>query len=82
MAVGTTAATLGKDDAGYLPMVPRARKGYSVVMNPILLILILVLLFGGGGFYVGGPAIGGSALGLILLICLIMFFMGGFRSRN
>ena len=34
---------------------------------------------GGGGF---GLPIGGGGLGLVLLICLIIFFMGGFRSRN
>jgi hypothetical protein len=39
-------------------------------------------LFGGGGFYFGGPVIGGSGLGLILLICLIVFLMGGFRNSK
>jgi hypothetical protein len=42
--------------------------------------VVLMLLFGGGGFYFGGPVIGGSGVGLILLICLIAYFMGGFRS--
>ena len=51
-------------------------------MNPLLLIIILLLLFGGGGFYIGGPAIGGSGLGLILLICAIVYLFGGFRSRR
>ncbi len=51
-------------------------------MNPILLILVLLLLFGGGGFYLGGPVIGGSGLGLVLLICLIVFLFGGFRSTK
>ena len=41
-----------------------------------------MLLFGGGGFYFGGPVIGGSGLGLILLICLVVYLMGGFRSRK
>jgi len=35
-----------------------------------------------GGFYFGGPAIGGSGIGLILLICLIIYFMGGFRTKK
>ena len=35
----------------------------------------------GGGFYFGGPAIGGGGLGLVLLIALIIFLMGGFRAR-
>jgi len=44
--------------------------------------VVLLLLFGGGGFYFGGPVIGGSGLGLVLLICLIVFIMGGFRSSK
>ena len=55
---------------------------YRVPMNPILLILLLVLLFGGGGFYFGGPMIGGSGLGLILVICLIVYLMGGWRTKS
>jgi hypothetical protein len=52
------------------------------IMNTLLLIIILLLLFGGGGFYIGGPAIGGGGLGLVLLICLIIFLMGGFGPRD
>jgi hypothetical protein len=55
--------------------------GYGTVMNPILLLLVLLLLFGGGGLYFGGPAIGGGGIGLILVIGLIIYFMGGFRTR-
>jgi hypothetical protein len=55
---------------------------YSAGMNMLLLIVVLLLLFGGGGFYFGGPVIGGSGLGLVLLICLIVYFMGGFRSKS
>ena len=44
--------------------------------------VVLLLLFGGGGFYFGGPVIGGSGLGLVLLIYLIVFLMGGFRSSK
>ena len=51
-------------------------------MNVLLLLVVLFLLFGGGGFYFGGPIIGGSGLGLILLICLIVYAMGGFRTKN
>jgi hypothetical protein len=67
---------------GYGPIETERTIGYPVPMNPILLILILLLLFGGGGFYLGGPAIGGGALGLILLICVVVYLMGGWRSRN
>jgi hypothetical protein len=51
-------------------------------MNTLLIIVVLLLLFGGGGFYFGGPVIGGSGLGLILLICLIAWVLGGFRSSK
>jgi hypothetical protein len=49
---------------------------YRHAMNPIL----LIILFGGGGFYVGGPAYGGGGLGLILLICIVVYLFGGFRG--
>jgi hypothetical protein len=55
---------------------------YYTNMNMLLLVLVLLLLLGGGGFYLGGPVFGGSAVGLILLICLIIFLMGGFRTRG
>jgi hypothetical protein len=51
-------------------------------MNNLLIIIILLLLLGGGGFYFGGPVYGGSGIGLILLVCLIVFLMGGFRTRE
>ena len=51
-------------------------------MNLLLLVVVLLLLFGGGGFYFGGPVIGGSGLGLVLLICLIVYLVGGFRSKS
>ena len=55
---------------------------YLAAMNLVLLIIVLFLLFGGGGFYFGGPVIGGGGLGLVLLICLIVYLMGGFRSKT
>jgi len=51
-------------------------------MNILLLIVVLLLLFGGGGFYFGGPVIGGSGIGLVLLICLVVFLMDGFRTTK
>src|ERR1017187_10922440 len=50
-------------------------------MNILLLMVVLLLLFGGGGFYFGGPVVGGSGLGLILLVCLVIYFAGGFHGR-
>ena len=40
-----------------------------------------MLLFGGGGFYLGGPVIGGSGFGLILLILVILALTGRLGSR-
>jgi hypothetical protein len=48
----------------------------------LLLMVVLLLLFGGGGFYFGGSVIGGSRLGLILVICLVIDCLGGFRSTK
>ena len=55
---------------------------YLAGMNILLLMVVLLLLFGGGGFYFGGPVIGGSGLGLVLLICLVAYLVGGFRPRS
>jgi hypothetical protein len=50
-------------------------------MNLLLVLLVLLLLFGGGGFYFGGPIVGGSGIGLILAICLVIYLVGGFRAK-
>lgn len=68
-------------DYGLCPMVETGGIGYDSHMNLLVLVIILFLLFGGGGFYIGGPAVGGGGLGLVLLICLIIYFMGGFRAK-
>jgi hypothetical protein len=67
---------------GEHPMAAVAARGYVSTMNILLLIVVLLLLFGGGGFYLGGPAIGGGGLGLILVICLVIYMMGGFRRKS
>ena len=69
--------SIGKDPVEAVPSTLILRS-----MNLILLIVVLLLLFGGGGYYYGGPAVGGGGLGLILVICLIIYLMGGFRSKN
>jgi hypothetical protein len=71
-------ASLGGED----PIGERHERGYTASMNTLLLIIVLLLLFGGGGFYIGGPAYGGGGLGLILLICIIVYLFGGFRTKN
>ncbi len=40
-----------------------------------------MLLLGGGGFYVGGPLIGGSGFGLVLLVLLVLYFTGNLSRR-
>jgi hypothetical protein len=35
-----------------------------------------------GRVLLGGPAIGGGGIGLILVICLIVYCMGGFRRTK
>ena len=50
-------------------------------MNLLVLLLILMLVFGGGGFYLGGPVIGGSGFGLILLILVVLALTGRLGSR-
>ena len=70
-------ATWGED-----PMAIVRRWHYTNAMNILLLLVVLLLLFGGGGFYLGGPVVGGSGLGLILLICLVVFLAGGFRTTK
>ena len=69
-------------DWGEDPMAAAQHRRYANAMNILLLMVVLLLLFGGGGFYLGGPAIGGSGLGLILLICLVIYFAGGFRTTK
>jgi hypothetical protein len=78
----TLSAVAGVCRMGERPNSNRATMDYLVGMNLLLLMVVLLLLFGGGGFYFGGPFIGGGGLGLVLLICLIVFFMGGFRPRS
>ena len=67
---------------GLHPIAVWRRRVILPAMNILLIMVVLLLLFGGGGFYFGGPVIGGSGLGLVLLICLVVYLMGGFRTRN
>ena len=67
---------------GERPDGNRAAMDYLAGMNILLLLVVLLLLFGGGGFYFGGPVIGGGGLGLVLAICLVVYLLGGFRTRS
>lgn len=51
-------------------------------MNLLIILLVFLVLFGGGGFYYGGPVMGGSGLGLILVIGLLVYLLGGFRGSK
>ena len=48
-------------------------------MGPIIIIILLVLLLGGGGYYAhgryGGSGLGG-VLGLVLIIVVALWFLG------
>jgi len=67
----------GKDPIGMV-----AGACYAAGINTLLIILVLLLLFGGGGFYFGGPVIGGGGIGLLLVICLVAYALGAFRTKS
>jgi hypothetical protein len=66
----------------FLPLLPPATERYPRDMNILRPLVVLLLVFGGGGLYFGGLVIGGGGLGLILVICLIVYFTGGFRGSK
>jgi hypothetical protein len=45
-------------------------------MSLLLILIILLVLLGGGGFYAGGPRIGISLGGLILIVIIFMAVTG------
>ena len=54
-------------------------------MSTILIILVLVFLFGGGGYYAQGRygASGlGSVLGLLLVVVVVLWLVGGIGGMN
>jgi hypothetical protein len=54
-------------------------------MSTILIILVLIFLFGGGGYYAhdryGGTGLG-SVLGLLLVIVVVLWLVGGLGGVN
>ena len=46
-------------------------------MSLLIPVTVPLVLFGGGGFYVGGPVVGLGGLGLVLMIVLFFYFLGG-----
>ena len=63
------------------PTSIRMGEAYTHHYESTCILIVLMLLFGGGGFYLGGPMIGGGGFGLILLICLVLFFTGNLGRR-
>ena len=45
-------------------------------MSLLLILIILLVLFGGGGFYAGGPRVGLSLGGLILVVLVVLALTG------
>jgi len=54
-------------------------------MSAILVILVLIFLFGGGGYYahdrLGGTRLG-SVLGLLLVVVVVLWLVGGLGGLN
>ena len=54
-------------------------------MSTILIILVLIFLFGGGGYYARGRYGGsglGSVLGLFLVVVVVLWLVGGLGGVN
>jgi uncharacterized membrane protein YccC len=55
-------------------------------MSTILIIVVLILLFGGGGGYYGYSRYGGrglgSVLGLVLVVLLAVWLLGGLQLNH
>jgi len=55
-------------------------------MGTILIIVVLILLLGGGGGYYGYNRYGGSglggALGLVLIVLLVIWLLGGVQFNH
>jgi hypothetical protein len=67
---------MGQDPTGH-----DAQRNESPSMNFLILAVLLLLFFGGCGFYLGGPWLGGSGIGLIFVIILGFLFVGSLRGK-
>jgi len=76
---GSTRKLAHRTTVGEDPIGGFEAECYLSTMNLLLLLIVLLLLCGGGGFYLGGPAVGSGGLGLVLLVCLLVYLLGGFR---
>jgi len=71
----------GVAGGGEDPIGSAAGRCYRPGINPFLLTIVILLFVVGGGYYLGGPVVGGSCVGLVLLTSLIFYMMGLFRGR-
>jgi hypothetical protein len=51
-------------------------------MDALLFVVALLLMFGWGGFYLGGPVVAASGLALVLMLCVLLYVMGGLRTKT
>jgi hypothetical protein len=75
----------GTDSGTFPSSPPRSRPSFlaekpSRPLSTILIIVLLILLLGGGGYYghsrYGGTGLGG-VLGLVLVIAVVVWLVGG-----
>ena len=70
--------------AHHVPFLSRKLNRGEAVLT-ILLIVVLILLLGGGGYYgyssYGGPGLGG-VVGLVLIIVLVLWLVGGLPMHS
>jgi hypothetical protein len=67
-----------------LPQPPSKLSNKENPMDLLIILIVLLLLFGGGGgIYWGmGAGWGIGPIGLILLVLVVVFLLGGVRSRR
>jgi hypothetical protein len=66
----------------FTPLAVGSAKPTIVLMNLLVVLIVVMLLLGGGGIMVGGPLIGGTGFGLILLFLLALYFTGNLSKSS
>jgi len=81
--LNSRATLLGVEENESTQIRGRIRKGDGIVSTLLIIVLLLLLLGGGGGFYgyrsYGNAGFGG-ALGLVLVVLVVLWFMGVFTG--
>ena len=62
------------------PIAALVAEGYLAPMNLLVIALVLLLLFA-GCFYFPGLVIGGEVMGLVLLMGVIIYLVGGSHAK-